>query len=163
MKNWLGYLVQGEISPEDTVLDLGCGIMQASDEMNCKSVLGADIWPDYLRKISHLFPTVIIDLNRSIPFVSESYDVVICLDVLEHLKKETALLLLDEMKLVCRKKVIIFTPREFVKNDQPKEGAWDMGECRYQRHISLITKNDLRAKGYQTIPKDIGWYAVYHK
>ena len=163
MKNWLGNLVQAEISIEDTVLDLGCGIMQAFDELYCKSILGADIWPDYLRKISRLCPTVIVDLNERIPFVSESYDVVICLDVLEHLKIETALLLLDEMKLVCRKKVIVYTPRIFDKNAQPKEGAWDMGECEFQSHVSLIRKNDLRAKGYQAIRKDVGWYAVYHK
>jgi len=71
--NWLGEIIQNYVDKSDTVLDLGCGIMQATTDviekhpslsfrqklkgkmaipsiLNCKMIVGVDIWKEYLEK-----------------------------------------------------------------------------------------------------------------
>ena len=147
--NWLGFMVQNLVLPEETVLDCGCGIMQAMDDLKCKSILGCDIWPTYLSRISKLHPTVRITMSELDRFVDNSYDVVLCLDVLEHLDQELALKVLEEMKRICRKKAIVFTPRKFDSNMESVTNAWDLGECPYQEHKCVIGEPTLNGFGYK--------------
>ena len=55
--NWAGNLIQKEISKNDTVIELGCGIMQHlldfvptyhKTRLRCKSLSGMDINQEYL-------------------------------------------------------------------------------------------------------------------
>jgi len=162
--NWLGEDIQREITTHDTVLDLGCGIMGAITTLKCKSILGVDIWDKYLDHIKHDCPTIKLDMSELDRFMAKSYDVVLCLDVIEHLPKELALQVLDDIKRICRKKAIIYTPIQFKINDQPEEGAWGMGECHYQDHKCLISRADLVKRKYKVKnPMEDGWYAIYTK
>lgn len=164
MGNWLGGLIQKEITVNDTVLDLGCGIMQATYPVTCKSILGVDIWQKYLDFMKDKIPTVKMDMSEIDRFMDNSYDVVLCLDVLEHLEYDLALQVLDDMKDICRKKVIIYTPRHFDKNEQNPEGAWGLGENKHQQHISLILKMDLLKRRYTVKnPMGDGLYGKYIK
>ena len=158
--NWLGGLVQTHVSMGDSVLDLGCGIMQATDELKCKSMLGCDIWPVYLNKIKDLCPVVTISMDELDRFVDQSYDVVICLDVIEHLKYDEKYL--TEMQRIARKKLIIFTPKQFKTNEEHIENAWDLGRCEYQLHISQWPAPRLKELGF-TITKtnDNGLFGVW--
>ncbi len=163
MVNWLGEICQYNIYPFDTVLDLGCGIMQATDDIKCKSVLGVDIWAIYLDKIKSLHPTVMISMDETYRFMDNSYDVVICLDVVEHLEYNLALKVLDECKRICRKTVIIYTPIEFDNNDQPEGGAWEMGDNEYQKHLCVINKSDLTSRDYFVSEMNGGYLGIYEK
>lgn len=152
--NWLGELVQREIQASDTVLDLGCGIMQATDGLLALSILGVDVFPKYLDHIKEKHQTVRISLDETDRFMDKSYDVVICLDVVEHLPKELALKILDECKRICRRKAIIFTPLEFDDNTKAVENSWDLGYNEHQKHICQITKQEFRTHGYHVIKTD---------
>src|SRR3972149_832626 len=146
--NWLGSIIQEYVGEKETVLDLGCGVMGASDDLKCKSILGCDIFPAYLDKIKTLWPTIRLGMDELDRFMDKSYDVIICLDVVEHLDKDLALKVLDECKRICRNKAIIFTPSEFNENKQPDEGAWGLGENPHQLHKCVLSKNDFRSRGY---------------
>ena len=107
--NWLGDLINHEINKRDSILDLGCGIMQATDGLR-NYILGVDIWDKYLNHIKDRFPTVKLSMEETDRFMDKSYDVVFCLDVLEHLEYDLALKIIDECKRIARNKVIIYTP-----------------------------------------------------
>jgi len=164
MTNWLGTKIQREIELGDTVLDLGCGIMQATHPLKCKSVLGADIWSTYLDHMKNDYPTIRLEMSETGRFMDDSYDIVLCLDVIEHLSLSLALIVLDELKRICRKKAIIYTPTKFEDNAQPEEGAWGMGENHYQDHQCLIKRMELLTRGYRIKnPMGDGWYGIYTK
>lgn len=160
--NWLGLQVQEHIANSDTVLDLGCGIMQASDDMVSKFILGVDIWDKYLDNIKHLHPTIRVSMEETDRFMDNSYDVVICLDVVEHLEKELALKVINECKRICRKKAIIYTPSEFKDNLQAVPDAWGLGENPHQEHLCVLNHDDFVSRGYRTsIVTDNGIFGVY--
>lgn len=162
--NWLGEICQNETDPTDTVLDLGCGIMQATDKLKAKSILGVDLWDKYLDHIKTLHPTCRINMDETDRFMDGSFDVVICLDVVEHLDKKLAIKIIDECERICRKKAIIYTPNVFKENEQPANGAWDMGENIHQKHLCLVTRNELAVRGYNvTNPAGNGWLGILTK
>jgi 2-polyprenyl-3-methyl-5-hydroxy-6-metoxy-1,4-benzoquinol methylase len=160
--NWLGEMIQKELRDEDSILDLGCGIMSATDELKNK-IIGVDIWPVYLNHIKSRFPTVKISMEETDRFMDKSYDVVFCLDVLEHLEYNLALKILDECKRIARRKVIIYTPSIHKDNSSAEKDAWGLGECKYQEHISVISKEDLHSRGYKVKDpmNDKSHYAIW--
>jgi len=153
--NWLGRIISKEIKEEDKVLDLGCGIMQATmytlepDRIKCKLVVGVDAYEPYIKRISnienvvaiHAFTEDIID-----GFMDKSFDIVIALDFLEHLEECEIDVIVGEMERIARKKVIIYTPKEFKKQDTLN--PYGMGENELQQHKSLIKDEWLIRKGY---------------
>ena len=160
--NWLGKLVKRKINQEDTVLDLGCGIQLANDGIRAKSVLGVDIWPVYLNAIKDKINTVKISMSELDRFVDKSYDIVICLDVVEHLDKDLALKVIDECKRICRKRAIIYTPSNFNDNMDAVPNAWDLGINPHQEHRCLLDLNDFNSRGYYTeIVTDNGIFAIW--
>ena len=163
--NWLGELVQREIAESDIVLDLGCGIMQAIKGLKCKNILACDIWAPYLEQLKTEFQTVQIDMSELNRFIDNSYDVVICLDVVEHLEKALALNVLDELKRVCRKKAIVYTPRIFKYNLDAIDNAWGLGHNPHQQHKCLVKIYELRDRGYtvDVVGEDNGLLGVYSK
>lgn len=165
--NWFGHLIQNYISEQDTVLDLGCGIMQATtdvieskksrrlflqskerDILKCKSLLGCDIWPEYLKVAKKYFPVIKLGMDELDRFMDESFDVVICLDVLEHLQLDLALKAIDHMKRIARRKVIIYTPSTFKTNEENKDNAWGIGENPYQVHKCFVEPAKFEQLGF---------------
>jgi SAM-dependent methyltransferase len=171
--NWLGERVQKEIHPEDTVLDLGCGIMQATTDsicktklnkieklrgkekpqsIVCKSLLGCEIVDKYLDRAKKYFPVIKFDLNDMNSFDifrNKSFDVVMALDVIEHIEQQHAIKIIGAMEKIARKKIIIYTPVKFEKNEQNIENAWDMGENPYQEHKCYIPPSRFESWGFK--------------
>ncbi len=163
--NWLGELVQKNVNLDDTVLDLGCGIRHTIDGLQCKSYLGCDIWMKYLEQVKEKHMIIHLDITKELErFPDKSYDVVLCLDVLEHVELEQAEYILSNMKRICRKKAIIFTPSEFKSNETAAEDAWGLGECKFQYHKCLIPIDLLQSKGFTVRQKneDNAFYGVYN-
>jgi len=163
--NWLGKLVQKEISPDDTVLDVGCAIMApisdvyyhektslfGSASLKCKTLVGVDIWKPYLDRIKHKYIVVLLDLNSPDAmkiFVDRSFDVVIALDSLEHIHESRVWSVVDHMERIAKKKVIIYTPRQFASNKENINDSFLMGENIYQQHYSFLAPDVLRSRGY---------------
>lgn len=152
--NWVGDAIQQHVSPDDTVLDLGCGIMQATSdtltkgELKCKTILGVDVWPKYLDVIKSKYPTLKADATDTKFFVDGSFDVVMAIDVLEHLDFQAALNLISEMKRIARKKVIIYTPETFEENTENEQNAWGLGQNPYQIHRCVLPESLLVELGF---------------
>lgn len=190
--NWLGRLVQQHVTNYDTVLDLGCGVMQATTDtlydkvstkrqiadrlhykmkysqkgnLECKSILGCDIHRKYLDKIKDRFNTISLKMDELDRFVDNSFDVVLCLDVLEHLELMQAMKAVDEMKRIARKKVIIYTPSVWDDNSEHVEDAWELGENQHQQHHCLVPFEELKKSGFAvSFPEpDKNTFAVYTK
>lgn len=162
--NWVGTLVQRHVSQNDTVLDLGCGIMQAtldvvseypSTRLQCESIVGVDIYHKYLEFLKHKKNISVLRANVSVtlPFQDKSFDVVLLLDVVEHLSYDAALNLMGEAERVAKKKVIVLTPRNFRPNEGATKDVYPytgLGENPYQQHNCLITPECLREQGFKT-------------
>lgn len=163
--NWLGEIVQKEISNDDIVLDIGCGIMQAIDGLSCKMILGCDIFPRYLDEIKHKYPTIVLGVDEIQKFRDESYDIVIALDVVEHVDHQKAIKMIRDMQDIARKKVIIYTPRKFDENEESVSNAWGLGYNEHQRHKCLVSKKELEDLGFNVNNDNIdgGNYAIWQK
>ncbi len=164
--NWLTEYIQKEITPDDLVLDLGCGIMTVTNDLKCKSILGVDHFPPYLQIVSKQHSVIWHNLESNmLTFASKSFDVVLALDILEHLELSKAQNLLLEMKRICRKKVIAYTPSKLDKNESSVENAWDLGRNESQAHKCLITKEEFELWGYKAkiIGPDHNWLAIYNQ
>jgi SAM-dependent methyltransferase len=102
-------LVGPQLSAEDRVLDFGCGpgaFLSATSPF-CASIVGADISRGFIDASRDLIKRRDID-NASVvhvggnglPFASESFDTVLCIDVLHHLEVTSAAL--EEIRRVLK-------------------------------------------------------------
>jgi len=130
------------------VLDVGCGIMNPTTDLICKSILGVDMYKPYLEKIKEKHQTIRLNAKELKHFINNSYDVVIALDLIEHLHKNDAIKLLLNMRRIARKHAIIFTPKSFHTNEENTKNVWDMGKNTLQRHQCLVTKPELGKYGF---------------
>ena len=100
----------------DDILDVGCGegvvirdILQQNSEL---CITGLDISRDNLNVAEELNPTARFVLGDvyELPFENDSFDLVICTEVLEHLKDPERAV--AELKRVSKKYCIISVPHE---------------------------------------------------
>lgn len=147
--NWLTSHLETEIGIKDTVLDLGCGLMEPYKDSKIKEVIGVDVFKPYLDVIKKDYKVFHADLVWDmLYFVDKSFDVVCALDVIEHIEKKASLELINHMERIARKKVVIFTPSKWDDN-KLKNGldAWGYSNKR-QEHKCLYTKEELEGLGY---------------
>jgi len=193
--DWLGKIIQKHVNSQDTVLDLGCGIMKSTTDIletidrnkysnfmwkkrkiihfiqnlpkiiQCKSLLGCDIWPKYLDVSKQYFPVVKLGMDELDRFVDNSFDVVLCIDVLEHLSLDDAISAIEHMKRITRKTVIIYTPSKFETNEEHVENVWNLGENKFQRHRCFLNPSKLDELGFVvSFPKpDQNTLAIFKK
>jgi len=112
--NW--WLLERKLDRSaETILDLGCGRGKQMRFLNRKKqfyTVGVDLFDPYLdecRKDSNYKCVVKCDI-RHLPYGDNSFDVVMCLDVLEHLGKDDGDRLVCDMVRIARKQVLIQTP-----------------------------------------------------
>jgi len=175
--NWLGDLIQKEVYEDDTVLSLGCGIMQAildviptypKTRLQCRKLVGVDAFEPYLKFLEERgTATVQWDLTKTpYPFDTSSFDVVLLLDVLEHLTQESGSLMLPEAARIARKKIIVFTPAKFDKNKKGVKAYRNLGlpDNVLQKHLSFWSANLLAENfGFKVQFINKGVYGVREK
>ena len=166
-RNGLFDLVQAETGPADTVLDLGCGILHQTScrrygpslpadggfsMLECGGYLGCDLFDKYLDVVKRHIPTVRLDAAEAGErFRPYSYDVVIALDVVEHLDLAAARKLAVDMKAIARKSSIIFTPVTMDSNEGAIGDAWGFGRNEFQRHRCCLPPEWLEGEGYECV------------
>lgn len=175
--NWLGELVQKEITPNDTVLNLGAGIMPELSDLKCKELTCVEIFEPYVNWMNAIgINAICADVTKWKP--KKKYDVVLALDLVEHLEKKEAIKLIENMKHWA-KKVIIYTPSKFYDNKTTTHDGKKMdvikwldtdvtspysgfGENSYMEHKCLITIGELERLGFDTkiIKPDGNIYAM---
>ena len=90
----LEAIVRSHLTPDSRVLDLGCG-RGGVVELFWRDVrLAAGLDPDVPSLAEHRAPgmPVIRGVGEKLPFVDQSFDLIVCLWVLEHLKDPRAML-----------------------------------------------------------------------
>lgn len=141
-----------EVGVADTILDLCCGICNPTilngTMIPCAAYLAADVWMPYLDQIKKITSTIQIDITKDLGrFPDKSFDVVLCLDGIEHVEPSIVDSVVGHMERIARKRVLIFTPDRFVPMDDG--GAWGAGNPVYQSHKSFIPPEKLQAQGYK--------------
>lgn len=98
-----------ELIPQESskILDVGCAsgwfISQVSQEFPTASCFGIDIYDKAVRYATKLYPHIMFNVAdaHSLPFKSNSFDVVICTEVLEHVDDPKRILI--EIRRILRK------------------------------------------------------------
>jgi SAM-dependent methyltransferase len=133
-----------------TILDIGCGKGQPARFINRSKrfwLICCDIFKEYLlectkRKINAA-GYVLCDA-RKLPFKDSSFDIVLCIRLLEHLNKSEGRQLIQHLQRIAVDQVIICTP----VGAYPQQPYDDNP---YQRHQAIWTPTELRSLGYKVI------------
>ena len=136
-----------------TLLDLGCGDGETMGFINKGKKLiatGVDAHQPYLTqcKLRGIYAQLHCCDIRSLPFEPKSFDVVMCLQVLEHLENEEGVRLLRQIEQIARRQVILDIP----------VGKWEQGafeDNSFQRHKSAWYPIDLKNRGYKIRGYDV--------
>jgi hypothetical protein len=178
--NWLGELVQKEVTPNNSVLSLGCGILQEIEGLECAYFMGVDIYEPYIEKLRNRgYSVLCADITK---MHLSSFDVILALDILEHLELDEAIKLILRMQKAAIKKVIIYTPSKFHDNvninwrgekqdifdwlDKSEQSLYrGLGVNEHQAHKCLITESMLQNFGFitSTDNPDKNIYAVWSR
>jgi len=133
-----------------SILDVGCGKGYQSKFINRAGsfrLVCCDIFEPYLseskkRNISANGFTL-CDARR-LPFKNKSFDTVLCIRVLEHLKKNEGKELIENLEKIAIKQVIIFTPATSYPHEPYDENP-------YQLHQVIWNPIELESLGYKTV------------
>lgn len=134
----------------ESILDVGCGqglpMQMIKMRMNVKRSLGVDIYTSYIKesKKKRIHDRYIKTDIRYLPFKDKSFDVVIGLQVLEHLLKKDAWKVLEKMERIAKRQVIIATP--VGKTYHPAVDG-----NKHQLHLSGFSPNEFTKRGYKII------------
>ncbi len=144
----LGKLVEQTWS----VLDLGCGsnppILRV---LHPKSYFGVDGFEPSVESVrqyclsqnlEHYEFTV--QSLESVQFEENQFDVVLLIDVIEHLPKEIGEALLEDAKGWASRLIYVSTPNGFLRQDPYDSNA-------FQEHLSGWTINDFKSRGFESI------------
>ena len=127
----------------DSLLDLGCCEGSHTKYFQIPNKLFVDV----KRESSTLDPFLKADIRYADKlFTPKSYDLVVAIDVIEHLRKDEGYKLLQEMEKIARRRVLIFSP----------QGDYMVGQCQegqssYDAHWSGWTAEEFDAMGYFVI------------
>jgi len=95
----LEAVVRGHLTPDSRVLDLGCGRGGVVELFWRDVKMAAGLDPDTASLAAHRAPgmPLIRGVGEGLPFTAESFDLIVCLWVLEHLNEP-----ITTMREVCR-------------------------------------------------------------
>ena len=140
---WRSFDKQGQ-----SILDVGCGNGWAMAFINRQKrfyTVGVDAFKPYLTyaKEQLIHDDYVLCDIRKLPVKRKSFDIVMCLEVLEHLEKEDGRLLLEELEAIAKRQVIISSPvGRFPQHPE-------VGDDPYMEHKSPWQPGELRSCGYR--------------
>ncbi len=141
-----------------TVLDVGCGVESPLSQLRLRfdRSVGVDAFAPALAasqaagRHDDYVQSDVLRLNEH--FADNSFDAVVALDLIEHLRKSEGLQLLQSMERIARRRVVVFTPTGFLE-----QGAYGGNE--WQIHRSGWTPEEMRAMGYEVKGMN-GWKPI---
>lgn len=148
--NWLGQRIIAELDPDDSVLDIGSGSLSIAGKLPVKCHMGVDIYEPAVRfAIENGVPAILGCAPACLGvFPDSSYDVVLLIDVVEHLVKERSGVLIQQAERIAARRVYVFTPDGFVPNPaRVQEGV--QGVNKHQEHLCGWTADEMRQRGYE--------------
>ena len=155
--NWLGDKVNELIKDYNSILDIGCGngvtfiplkenVCYVGIEANPQRIVSfkKELHKNKISEDNKFF-LIHNFSDGNILFVKDSFDCVVLLDVIEHLSKENAEMLLKNIEVVAKKMVIIFTPLFFLEQESINDLSFDK---RYDTHKCGFDSKEFEDKGY---------------
>lgn len=135
----------------ESLLDLCCGIGLGLNNLNTQDVTAVDIYQKYLDEVKHRCGHAKTVCSPALDYIKEqkdkSVDVISFIDAVEHMTKEDGLECIKHCKRVAKKKVLLFTPEGYLKNDP--HNAWDIeGGDEFQKHKSGWTIDEIKDLGF---------------
>lgn len=138
-----------------TVLDVGCGFPSPIAPFAREFVysVGVDAFLPSIQKSkaqgihTEYVQADVLDIAKR--FSPQSFECVICLDVIEHLPSAQGLELLQALEQTASRRVIIFTPNGFLPQPAHSNNPW-------QEHRSGWTVEQMERLGYRVIGIN-GW------
>jgi SAM-dependent methyltransferase len=146
-----GLYPEGHIT---SVLDVGCGLALKSQFIAADIRVGVDIWRPYLERIDATVPFVTVNADAmriDELFLPRSFDLVLVLDLIEHLDKRQALELISKAETIALQAVVLETPKGFLPQDIDILG---LGGDRFQTHRCGFESDELRGLGYVVIERE---------
>ena len=135
------HLITPELKNAKTILDLGCGrrnIFSGIDR-NRDGFLSVGVDMDKGRLLearqADFHDNFIMANVMTLEFTPKSFDVVLAIDLIEHLTKEEGFRLIEKMESIAKGKVIIVTPNGFeqIRGDtlrQVHKCGWEFSELK---------------------------------
>jgi hypothetical protein len=141
--------------PPQSILDVACGLSLKSKFIPCSGArVGFDLHRPYLEAVETDVPWIPVQgdvLKISEIFLPSSFDLVLALDIIEHVEKDQALQLLKDLEAIARVAVILETPRGFLPQDIDILG---FGQDHLQTHRCGFGKEELEELGYRVFVRD---------
>ncbi|MFA5364146.1 MAG: class I SAM-dependent methyltransferase [Candidatus Bathyarchaeia archaeon] len=147
-----------------TILDVGCGwgkwgslirtcwyrTTRGKGDTIPRLLIGADLFRPSLKRVkSHkIYDDVVLCHAAFLPFREDIVDVVLAIEMLEHIAKTEGTKVLNELEQVSKETVIVSTPHL----SPYREGTMSPeGFNPYDAHISKWSVKDFKAKDYSVI------------
>lgn len=142
-------IVKNSISEATSVLDVGCGYNSILGKIKGTfRSTGIDLFKDCVEisKKAKIHNKYIVGDIRNLQkyFSQKSFDTVIALDVIEHLTRKEAKIMIKQMEKIAKKKVVIMTPNGFYPQEvlfgnphQKHKSGWyieDLRDLEYKIH-----------------------------
>ena len=142
---------EGEIV---SILDVACGLSLRSKFIPAQIRVGVDLFDEYFKHIESEVPYVVVKYDvrklREI-FQPKSFDLVIGLDIIEHLEKEESLDMIRQCEEIARKAVVLETPKGYIPQNLDILGH---GGHEFQTHRCGWEKEELEGMGYKVVVRD---------
>lgn len=140
------FEIENHLKGCNTILDVGCGdnspISLLEEKYFTVGIDGHKPSIEFSKKQKIHNSYIFGDIRKLNSLVKKkSFDAVMALDVIEHLKKDDGYKLLDNMERAARKKVILVTPNGFI----PQYNK----ENKLQAHLSGWTVEDFISRAYR--------------
>lgn len=147
----------------ESLLSLCCGIGYELRQLQTQDVTAVDIAPQYLAQVNDRCPQAKTVCSDALEYVKSqpdnSVDVISIIDGIEHMDKKSGLELVEHMKRVAKKEILLFTPQGpsedgYLKNEP--HNAWGVeGADEHQTHKSGWTALELKDLGFEILDKQI--------
>lgn len=139
-----------------SILDAGCFVSNKTQYVNADLRVAVDHYEPYLLESKRTATAPILYINHDVRtlhdlFLPKSFEVVCCLDVLEHLTAIEGINLITILESLATKAVILETPNGEIKQDQDISG---LGNHSGQTHRSVWYKHELEQMGYTCSLRD---------
>lgn len=139
------------------VLDIGCGRGVAGFLLrikfrNLKYLIGIDVNLNYLRlaKVHNIYDDLILASAENLPFRDKSINVVMFIEVIEHLSKAGRYSLLNEVDRIASNSALLTTPNGFLESKTSSN--------MFEIHRSGWETEELKSKVFQVFGMGLKLY-----